>query len=264
MDPLAKHLPLQIHTAADLADASQWAALRFVSLAEQAIADRDRFVVALSGGGTPRGLYEALGQPDHAAAIDWGRVHFLFSDERCVPPEDAQSNYGMARKALLSKVPIPEGNVARMRGELDPRIAAANYAMEISRLYPEAAPAGGQWPQIDLVLLGMGPDGHTASLFPRTDALKENRSFCVANYIKKLDSWRLTITRPMICEAENVWLLVCGTDKAEIVNRVVTGRRQLDLYPVQLVFNARGQVIWVLDQASAAQLPEELRRGNVQ
>ena len=166
------------------------AAAFIAGLAAESIAARGRFTIALSGGSTPRPIYARLAAADHAARIDWGKVHVFFSDERCVPPDDAASNYRMAREALLDHVPLPPANVHRMRGEEDPALAALAYEQDLQGLFRTSAA-----PAFDLICLGMGDDGHTASLFPGTAALRERERWVVAQYVAVARAWRVTFTR---------------------------------------------------------------------
>ena len=166
------------------------AAAFIAGLAVESIAARGRFTIALSGGSTPRPIYARLAAADHAERIDWGKVHVFFSDERCVPPDDAASNYRMAREALLDHVPLPPANIHRMRGEEDPALAALAYEQDLQGLFRTSAA-----PAFDLICLGMGDDGHTASLFPGTAALRERERWVVAQYVAVARAWRVTFTR---------------------------------------------------------------------
>ena len=227
----------------DLAALVEEAAGRVAASAEQAIADRGMFSIALSGGNTPRPIYERLSTEPYRSRIDWSKVHVFFGDERCVPPDSDQSNYRMASEALLSRVPIPPDHVHRIRGEIDPEQAAIEYG----RLLKEMFGDGG----LDLILLGMGPDGHTASLFPGTPALHETRHRCVANYVDKLRSWRVTLTAPFINRSREVMFLVSGADKAATLAQVLEGPRDPDRLPSQLIQPENGRLIWLLDSAAA-------------
>ena len=213
------------------------------------IAARGRFTLALSGGSTPRPVYARLAAVDHDDRIDWGKVHVFFSDERCVPPEDAASNYRMAREALFDHVPLPPGNVHRMRGEDDPTQAAVAYEQELRALF-SAAPT----PAFDLICLGMGDDGHTASLFPGTAALRERERWVVAQYVAVAVAWRVTFTAPLINAARYVAFLVEGAGKSETLWRVLEGPYQPDVLPSQLIQPVSGQAHWILDAAAAAKI----------
>jgi 6-phosphogluconolactonase len=221
------------------------AADAFESACDAAIRVRGGFAVALSGGKTPRAMLETLGE----RPLDWSRIHFFWSDERCVPPDDPNSNYGMARAALLDRAEVPGSNVHRMKGELDPQEGARDYAEQL-RVFFSAPPI------FDLVYLGLGPDGHTASLFPGTTALRVADEACVANRVDGpvASPWRLTLTYPAINAARRVLFLVEGSEKAEILKQVVEGPRDVERYPAQGVAPANGDLVWLVDAAAAALL----------
>src|SRR5271157_2412464 len=208
--------------------------------ATEAIAARGSFAVALSGGNTPKPVYQRLA----SAALDWTRVHVFFSDERCVPPDDPRSNFDMARSALLDHVPIPAENLHRMRGEDVPDEAAESYAQELEDVLGE----GGR---LDLVLLGLGDNGHTASLFPGLAAVTETERTVVAAYVEVVAMWRLTLTRPAINAARLVAFLVSGEGKAEIVHRVLQGPPQPMVLPAQAIRPTERPALWLLDEAAA-------------
>lgn len=219
-----------------------------VTLSSEAIAAWGRFSIGLSGGSTPRTLFQLLASDDFASRIDWGNMYIFWGDERCVPPDHADSNYHMTRETLLDHVPLPEDNIYRMQGERDPAEAAAAYEETLRAFFGSDA-----LPRFDLLLQGMGDDGHTASLFPGTAALRERERWVVANYVEKLDSWRITLTVPMINAAANVIFLVAGENKAEALRAVLQGPRQPELYPSQFVQPENGRLRWLVD-AAAAQL----------
>jgi 6-phosphogluconolactonase len=240
----------------DASNVARAAAQRFVAVAGEAIDRRRRFTVALSGGSTPRALYSLLATRPYHDEVEWSRVWVFWGDERTVPPTDPESNYHMARESLLFHVPIPATQVFRMHGEhADPEKAAAHYEVEIRRAF---ALAPGELPRFDLVFLGMGPDGHTASLFPHTAALHVSDRLVVANRVDKLNTWRLTLTAPVINNAAEVVFLVVGGDKAPVLKRVLEGPREPDELPSQLVAPADGESIWLLDRAAASQLTGEV------
>jgi len=224
---------------------------RFVKHANEAIAARGRFDVALAGGSTPKAAYALLASAEYRERVDWTHVRFYFSDERCVPPDDAESNYRMAREAMLAPLEIPDDRVSRMHGEDAPERAAANYAAILREL-------GGEVPVLDLVMLGMGPDGHTASLFPGTKALEEKERWVVANWVEKFNSARITFTFPVINAASNVLFLIAGPDKADMLHEVLVSHRKEQSYPVQRVKPENGDLIWMLDRAAAERLPRTL------
>ena len=228
---------------ADFASLVSGAAETIAASAAEAIAERGRFTLALSGGNTPRPVYQRLA----TAALDWSRVHVFFGDERCVSPRDARSNSHMAKVALLDRVPIPPGNVLRMRGEDPPEAAAEAYAVDLRR----ALGADGR---LDLVLLGLGHDGHTASLFPGLAAVTETRRTVMASYVEYVGMWRLSLTPAAINAARRVVFVVTGDDKAEILYRVLQGPRQPVVLPAQAIRPAERPAIWLVDRAAAARL----------
>ena len=235
-------MSVQIHeTPEQLAEA---AARAFVERAAEAIAERGRFAVAFAGGSTPKATYEILAR-DHAEQVDWPNVHVFFGDERTVPPDHGDSNYRMARGALLDRVPV--GSVHRMRGELPPDEAAASYERELKEFF------GGELPVLDLVMLGIGEDGHTASLFPETSALEVTDRPVVANPVPKLDTTRLTLTVPVLNAAREVHFLVAGGDKAEALEEILEGDADPRAYPAKLV-RPTGGPIWMVDRAAAGSL----------
>jgi 6-phosphogluconolactonase len=226
----------------DPAALAREAADRFVALARLAIAAQGRFTVALSGGSTPRLLYEQLvTQP-----IEWEHVHVFWGDERCVPPDHPDSNYGLAQRALLSHIDIPAQNVHRLKGELDPAQAAQQYEEELRAIF-------GLLPRFDVILLGMGSDAHTASLFPGTPALHEQQRWVVAQYVDKLQTERLTLTPPIINHAAYAIFLITGRDKAAALRSVWEGPHDPDRFPAQIVMPLTGRVIWLVDRVALAQ-----------
>jgi len=243
----------EIIVAPDLRDLSREAAARFQRLAADRIAAAGRFSVALSGGSTPRALYRLLGEPPFHEAIDWPRVHLFWGDERFVPTDHPESNYRLAQEAFISTVPIPAGNVHPMPTEgSDPNAAAARYEETLRRFF---APPEGEPPRFDLVLLGLGADGHTASLFPGSPALDEDGRLVVAAYVPKLDAWRLTLTPPVLRSARHVIFLVSGTDKASVLREVLEGTYDPHRLPAQLVRPQGGELTWLVDEAAASLLP---------
>lgn len=219
------------------------------ALAVESIAARGRFTIALSGGSTPRPVFARLAAADFAARIDWDKVHVFFSDERCVPPDDAASNYRMAREALLDLVPLPRDHIHRICGEDDPAQAALAYEQDLQALFGAASV-----PAFDLVCLGMGNDGHTASLFPGTAALREQRRWVVAQYVAVGPAWRVSFTAPLINAARHVVFLVEGAGKSETLRRVLQGPYQPDVLPAQLIHPFNGQAHWLVDAAAAAKI----------
>lgn len=203
------------------------------SAANEAIAARGSFSLSLSGGNTPKPVYTALAQ----RPLDWSKVFITFGDERCVPPDDEQSNYLMARRTLLDAIPIPAENVLRMKGELDPAEAAKEYEAVLKEK------ADGGVFRHDLILLGMGPDGHTASLFPGTPALEEKERLVVENYVPKMSMWRITFTYPLIDAARHVCFLVNSAGKDAILDEVFSGKSS---YPCAAVNPTDGKLTWLL------------------
>ncbi|MCW5852463.1 MAG: 6-phosphogluconolactonase [Anaerolineae bacterium] len=231
-------------TADALAEA---AAEYMVQLAHAAVMEQGRFSVALSGGSTPRALHAHLAAEPLRSDVDWGRVHVFWGDERCVPPDHPDSNYRMARETLLDHVPIPAGQVHRMPGELPPTEAAAAYEAELRSFFGAAGE-----PRFDLALLGMGDDGHTASLFPGTAALAETERWVAANWVEKLNTWRLTLTVPTINQAANVVFLVAGAGKADRLREVLRGPYQPTALPSQFIRPIAGRLAWFVDMAAAS------------
>ncbi len=219
------------------------AAERIIAASKNAIELFDEFSLVLSGGSTPKMLYELLASDEYRERIEWAKLRIFFGDERCVPPDHPDSNYRMARIALLSEVPIPGDNIYRMRGEIDPEAAAIEYGKMLKEKFADAGP--------DLVLLGMGDDGHTASLFPQTTALKETSHRCVSNYVDKLGTWRITLTAPFINRADEVLVLVSGAAKASKLTEVLEGPREPERLPIQLIEPASGKMTWLIDIAAA-------------
>ena len=231
----------------DIGAISLAAAETFTSLAGQAIATAGRFCVALSGGSTPKAMHEVLAAPPYRTRIDWSRVHFFWGDERFVPLDYPESNYRMARETLLSKVPVPDKNIFPIRTEnLQPQEAAEAYESQLKNFFADTK----GW--IDLILLGMGEDGHTASLFPYTTALKESTRLVTDNYVEKLNAYRITLTVPAINNAENILFLISGKSKAEAFKQVMTGVYDPERFPAQLVRPHSGNLQFLVDTAAYA------------
>lgn len=221
---------------------------RFATLAEKASAQHP-FRVALSGGNTPRHVYKLLASNEFKNKINWKFVHIFFGDERSVPPDDAASNYGMAKTALISRVPIPENNVHPISGAGDPHQNARSYERELRSCFTSSA-----FPRFDLVLLGMGEDGHTASLFPGSEAISEETAWVVANWVAQLNEFRITLTAPAINAAAQILFLVTGASKASRLSAVLNGPFQPDLLPAQLIKPHQGELIWIVDKAAASRI----------
>ena len=221
----------------------------FCTLGSQAIQERGRYTVALSGGSTPRGLHQQL-VTNFSKQLPWDKVFFFWGDERHVPPDFPESNFRMAKETLLSKLPIPTDNVFRMPGDLpDANQGAALYEQTLREFFH---PATGHFPRFDFVLLGLGPDGHTASLFPGTKALEEKQHFVVGNWVEQHSTWRITFTYPVLNNVANVMFLVEGSGKAEIIRKAL--QDPAANLPCQGVRPENGELMWYLDQAAAAQL----------
>lgn len=238
----------QIKVVADQRAMVEEAARRIVDAAARADAAGDLFALFLSGGSTPRSLYQLLASDNWRHQIDWRNVELYFGDERCVPPDSPDSNFRMANEALISKVPIPPGQVFRMRGEIEPEAAAKEYGTILKEHFGDEGP--------DVMLLGMGADGHTASLFPGTAAVNETEHRCVANhvpheYVPKGTEWRITVTFPFINRSKEVLVLCCGKDKQSRVQEVLEGAADPDLVPIRRVQPVQGTLTWLLDTAAA-------------
>lgn len=240
----------RLHVHDDAAAMIRAVADAFVERAQAALAVQECFSVALAGGGTPRPLYELLATTPYRDQLDWSRIHVFFGDERCVPPDSPRSNYRMAYEALLSKVLLPPANVHRMRGEDEPALAALAYTHALRAVFRR------EWPRLDLVLLGIGDNGHTASLFPGCACLRERERLACAQYVESQHEWRLTFTLPLINAAAAVWLLADGAGKAAVLADVFDGAYQPDVLPMQYVAPHAGDYEWWLDRAAAAQLPD--------
>ena len=220
----------------------------FAKLAADAVQESGRFCVALSGGSTPKGMFTLLAAS--SAPIPWKSIYFFWGDERHVPPTDPESNYRMAYEAMLSKVQVPPENIFRILSEeKDPELAATQYEQTLIKFFGLTA---GEFPRFDLVLLGLGPDGHTASLFPDTTALRETKRLVVANWVEKFKTHRITLTLPVLNNAAVVEFLVSGNEKAGIVHQVLDGGG--NQYPSQMIRPREGRLVWLLDQAAASEL----------
>jgi 6-phosphogluconolactonase len=248
---ISKNQKIQI--VADAEAMSKAAAETLVRQLEETLQTRDVFSIALSGGSTPRRLYALLADdPALRAQIPWERIHFFWGDERHVSPDHPDSNYRMSDTALLSKVPIPATNIHRMRAENpDAAKAAADYEQEIRRFFKIES---GQLPRFNCVLLGMGSDGHTASLFPGTAALAETWRLVVSNWVKKFQSYRMTLSLPVINNADYILFLVAGREKAETLKAVLEGDSKTMRFPVQYIQPTHGQLTWLLDQPAGSRL----------
>ncbi|MGA8621519.1 MAG: 6-phosphogluconolactonase [Candidatus Sulfotelmatobacter sp.] len=238
----------KLTTPQDLFHAAAEEVIRAVT---EAVAHRGRFTIALSGGSTPKNLYTLIAA-NASAILPWDRMFFFWSDERHVPPNDPESNYRLAKEYLLSKVPVPPDNIFRVPAENpDASAAAEAYEQTLRKFF---AVALGEFPRFDLILLGMGPDGHTASLFPETAALQEKSRLVVANWVEKLKTSRITFTLPLLNAARCVAFLASGTDKAAMLREVLEGNAPGEQYPSKLVRPSDGKLIWFVDRAAASEL----------
>jgi len=228
----------------NIEELSQSAAKAFIEIAEQSIAKRGRFLVSLSGGSTPMKLYERLANEK----LDWPRVHFFWGDERCVPVDDAGNTYGQTKKILFDK--IGQTNIHRIESELEPDSAANAYAHTLKKF----ADAPFDFPRFDVVLLGMGDDGHTASLFPNSPVDVYSPTLAVTAHYQDRPANRVTLTPVVFNQAREIWFLVTGTGKAETVRSVINGERNVEKYPAQRIQPVNGNLVWMLDEAAAGLL----------
>jgi len=238
----------EVRISKNPADLFRAAALEFSKCASEAVRTRDRFTVALSGGSTPKGLYSLLATKE--IPVPWDDSYFFWGDERHVPPGDPESNYRMANEVMLSKIPVRSSNVFRIpTEEKDARTAARKYEDTLIRFFDLKL---GDFPKFDLVLLGLGPDGHTASLFPDSPALEEKQRLVVANPVEKFYTDRLTLTLPVLNRARTIVFLVSGQEKAGILQQVLDGPD--GKFPSQLIQPDDGELLWLVDEAAASQL----------
>jgi 6-phosphogluconolactonase len=242
----------KLHIAKDSASWIEMSARFITDIAQAALLNADQFVLALSGGSTPRPVYQALPEFWEECGLDWDRTHILWSDERCVPLNHPQSNYHMTCEALITKIHIPSSNIHPMRCGNNPDESAETYEAILHDLYPHQA-----WPLIDLCLLGMGTDGHTASLFPGSPALSEQNRWVVSNHAPGIEHWRLTLTIPAINNSRSVAFLVAGENKAETLRKVLHGTSVKNALPIQRIQPVNQQPDWLLD-ADAARLIKDL------
>ena len=239
----------EIVVCQNIAELSRQSAERFSRLVNQSVQVSGRFTVALSGGSTPKHLYSLLASSGYKERIPWDHVHLFWGDERCVPPDHPESNFGMVQEALLSKIKIPAENIHRMAGEREPQAAAAEYERHLQEFFRLES---GALSRFDLILLGIGEDGHTASLFPGSDALNETRRLVVAPFIEKLNSYRLTLTLPVLNNGAEAWFLVTGASKADAVKKVLSGSSDLPAAKVQPI---NGKLTWFITQDAAPGVP---------
>jgi 6-phosphogluconolactonase len=243
-----------IEIFANSQELARGAAEYFVARSDEAVALKGFFTVALSGGSTPKALYQLLADADEPfhAQVPWSRTHLFWSDERHVPPDHPDSNYRMAHEAMLSRVPVPESNIHRVHSENPDANAAANeYEETLLQLTKQTLP------QLDLILLGLGPDGHTASIFPGSEVLHETKRLVAAPWVEKFNTYRITMTLPLLNNGASVLFLVSGAEKVEMVKKVIEGPKQ---YPAQAVQPTHGQLVWMLDKDSANSLAADRRK----
>ena len=243
--------PVELRRLTTPQDLFQAAAEEVIRSATDAVAQRGRFTIALSGGSTPKNLYTLIAA-NASATLPWDQMFFFWGDERHVPPDSPDSNYRMARESLLSKVPIPPANIFPVPAENPDAAQVAEIYEQTLRKFFAVPP--GEFPRFDLILLGMGPDGHTASLFPETAALQEKSRLVVANWVEKLGGSRITFTLPLLNSARCVAFLVSGTDKAAALHEVLEGNAPAEKYPSRLVQPREGRLIWFVDRAAASEL----------
>ena len=227
-------------------DLSVRGAERIAVLAKEAVRVNGRFTLSLAGGSTPEALYRLLSSEEYSRKIPWDKVHLFWGDERCVPSDHSDSNYRMVRETLLSVIDIPPENVHRIKGELG-EAGAADYEKILRMSFNMDAPA---FPCFDLILLGMGADGHTASLFPGTSVLSEEKIWVRNVYVENLKSMRITLTPPVINSAAEILILVSGEGKAPALKEVLEGPFDPGRYPAQLLSRAKGNVTWLVDEAA--------------
>jgi 6-phosphogluconolactonase len=234
----------------DLAEICRIAAGDIKRMADRTSTGGNPFTIVLSGGSTPRGLYELLAaDPAIRDRLPWHHLHFFWGDERHVPPDHPQSNYRMAHESLFSLAPVPSENIHRVPAEEpEAALAAEKYEQELRTFFGLEV---GQLPRFDCILLGMGSDGHTASLFPETEALHTSNRLVVANWVDKFNAYRLTLTVPVLNHADLVMFLVSGHEKAEVLKEVLQGGRQPDRFPAQLIRPDPGKLLWIVDRAAA-------------
>ena len=226
----------------NISELNQFATQSFIELANKSIAERGRFLVALSGGSTPMKLYERLVDE----TLDWSRVHFFWGDERCVPVEDSWNSYGQAKKILFDK--IGATNIHRVKSELTPDSAAVDYAHTLSQFADPPL----DFPRFDLVLLGMGDDGHTASLFPGSPVNVSTPTLAVTAQYQDRPANRITLTPLVFNQAREVWFLVTGQSKAETLKNVIKGEYKPEVYPAQRIHPVNGNLVWIIDEAAGS------------
>lgn len=247
--PLIEKSDRKIEVLSELEALSRRAASIFVNTSRDSIVTKKRFVVAISGGSTPRRLYTLLGSEAYRHQVDWQHVHFFWADERCVPQEDEASNFRIAFDALLSRIALPQENTHRIKGEEAPDKAARDYEEEIKRFFGES-----ERPGFDLIILGMGEDGHTASLFPGSKSLEEKVRLAIPVYLGEPKKNRITLTLPVLNNADQILFLVSGSSKAVVLSEVLGDGEKKRGFPAGLICPAHGNITWLIDQDAAGNL----------
>jgi 6-phosphogluconolactonase len=243
---MPKRCDIRVFTSVD--EFEQKSAEEIAHVMQDAVRERGACYLVLSGGETPKGVYRRFGTDPLRQLVDWSRVRIFFSDERCVAPDDPQSNFDMVERELLSRVNLVAENIHRMRVELGPEKAAADYE-EVLRNFLDHDTR-----RFDVIMLGIGEDGHTASLFPSTEALGDKNRWARAVYVPRLNSWRVTLTFPAINAGKSVFVLATGKSKALIVERALAAKTPTKEIPITLVRPSQGSLRWMLDRQAAAGL----------
>jgi 6-phosphogluconolactonase len=247
----------EIRVYRDSSSLAQAAAELVIEAGAEAIRRQGNFSLALAGGSTPRATYALLAQDRYASRINWWRTFVFWGDERCVPPDHPESNYRMAQKSVLDHVPVPADQIYRMQGEISPQIAADSYERLVRVHFATQRPEQTSQHTFDLVLLGLGDDGHTASLFPGSTSVQVQDRWVMADYVAPLGSWRLTLTPPCINAAYQIAFLVSGGRKAGVLSQVISPSESetgdtTPRYPAETIQPAAGQLVWLVDEAAAA------------
>jgi 6-phosphogluconolactonase len=252
---MTQSLKIIYRVAPDAQSLARIAAQHFVDEVERAVAARGIARIAISGGSTPKVTFEALADPAQPwfRRMPWTKIDLWWVDERCVPPAHPDSNYHMTRESLLDRVPLPPEKVHRIQGELEPETAAARFESELRNGFRLE---GAELPCFDAIQLGMGSNGHTASLFPHSQALREFSRLAAANHVDAKEAWRVTLTSPVINHGSHVFFLISGADKAQVLKDVFIGPRDPERLPSQMIRPAGGILALLLDRAAAALLPE--------
>ena len=255
-DESTQNIAGDLQVYGDAGQVARAAAELFVNTAADSIAARGRFWVALSGGTTPRRLYKLLATSAFSNRVDWGRVVIFWGDERCVPANDPDSNYRMTAEALLHHVRVPSANIHRVPTEISPpSAAAAAYEDDIRQAFHDLS----SMPQFDLIYLGLGTNGHTASLFPRSPALRERLRLVLADFVAEVNMWRISMSAPLLNRGRTVAFLIQGQEKAEVLREVLLGPRDPERLPAQLI-STEGKLLWMVDEAAAALVAREDER----